>query len=116
MYVACLSLGTLAIAANTNPTKEKPDPKKQEISKQIFVLLENTYLKVAEKDLVAYVQLFINKKSQLVVLDVQSSSKALEAFVKNRLNYKEIEAAQARKSKRFSLKIRVTNNRIDLTK
>ena len=73
---------TSVLTANTNPIPAEPIG----LTKEIGTLLKNPKFKVTE-DLVANVTFILNKDKEIVVLNVDTESKALEIYIKNRLNY-----------------------------
>ena len=72
---------TSVLSANTNPIHAEPG-----LTEEIGVLLKNPKFKVTE-DLVANVTFILNKDKEIVVLNVDTESEALEIYIKNRLNY-----------------------------
>lgn len=89
------------ISANTNPIKEAEPTS---ISKAVGKLLQNPDLQL-NKDVEAIVNIFVNEKDEMVVLSVDTDNKAVEKFIKNRLNYKKLSEKTTSKSFKVPVKM-----------
>ena len=67
-------------------------------------MLKDNKFSVSE-DLTADVRFTINDKDEIVVLSVSTSDKALEGFIKGRLNYKKVVNAQ--EGKTYTVPVRI---------
>lgn len=99
---ALFVVGTLS----ANPT-ENLDPTKK-LSTQIHTLLKSNSFKVEANDVTADVRFTINKDGEIVVLSVDTDNKALEGFVKGRLNYKKVDLQNAREGRLYTVPVRIT--------
>ncbi len=84
MVAIALAITSVTVAENVPSDNEKGPT-----SEQIRSLLANPNLDISA-DESAYVTFTVNKQHEIVVLSVETSNKQIETFVKNRLNYKEI--------------------------
>ena len=100
VLVASLLLSVGGVLANDNTPK---DPSIT-LSSQIHKMLKDNSFKISE-DLTADVRFTINDKGEIVVLSVSTSDKALEGFVKGRLNYKKVVNAQ--EGKTYTVPVRI---------
>ncbi|MBC3847284.1 hypothetical protein H8K90_12880 [Winogradskyella echinorum] len=89
------------ISASTNPIK---DAEPTSISKTVGKLLENPDFQL-NKDVEAIVNIFVNEKDEMVVVSVETDNKAVEKFIKNRLNYKKLSKQTTSKSFKVPVKL-----------
>ncbi|GMN09473.1 hypothetical protein MTsPCn9_00710 [Croceitalea sp. MTPC9] len=83
----------LLTAGNVLANDYKPENPAKKLTTQIHKMLEdNTFNE--KNDLTADIRFIINENSEMVVLSVYTTNKALENFVKGRLNYKKVDNAQ----------------------
>jgi len=85
MVALALAITSVTVAANVPSDNEKNPTTEQ----QIGSLLANPNLDISA-DESAYVTFMVNKKHEIVVLSVETSSEQVETFVKKRLNYQKI--------------------------
>lgn len=76
------------------------------ITEEIGKLLKDPSFLV-DKDIVADVNLTLNKNNEIVVLSVDSNELYVENFIKSRLNYKELPSSFSTKEKTFKVPVRV---------
>ncbi|MGI9550503.1 MAG: hypothetical protein ACR2MT_04845 [Aurantibacter sp.] len=103
VFVAAMLLSTGSILAND--VKDN-DPTKS-LSTQITKILGNNHFSEAEINTTAQVRFTLNKEGEIVVLSVDTENPALESFVKSRLNYTKVEAANLEEGKLFKVSVRV---------
>lgn len=84
--VFVLMMSVSSFASNENPTSKEV---KREIRTKIVKLLGQADFTV-NKDVKTTVDLLINKKGEIVILDVECADPTVCAFVKRKLNYKKI--------------------------
>ncbi len=94
---------TSVLSANTDPIKEEPSNLTQEIA----TLLKSPDFLIAE-DLMAKVTIMINKDEEIVVIDVDTQSEALEVYIKSRLNYSKLSIGTEFENKTFVVPVRIT--------
>ena len=104
VLVATMLLSVGSVLAN-NP--EKPKPSKN-LSDQITEILEDSRIRVQDKDLTAMVLFTFNEEDEIIVLKVESDYPNLEHFIKTRLNYKKIDLAKEQQGKKYVLPVRIT--------
>lgn len=96
-----VSGNVLANDANTvEPTKN--------LVTQIQKMLKDNVFEVAEQDLTAEVRFTVNVEGELVVLSVDTENDALEGFVKDNLNYQQVDFEDITEGKVFTLSVRIT--------
>ncbi len=105
VLVAAMLLSTGSILANEVKDKE---PSKS-LSHQISKILSNNHFSEAEINSTAQVRFTVNQEREIVVLSVDSKNKALESFVKGRLNYKKVEAVNLEEGKLFTVSVRIAS-------
>ncbi|SEC33060.1 hypothetical protein SAMN04489761_2695 [Tenacibaculum sp. MAR_2009_124] len=82
LFVLFAMINISVFAINEKPTK-------QEIRTTIVKLLGKTDFKI-KKELKTTVEFIINKKGELVILDITCSNPLICEFIKNKLNYKKV--------------------------
>ena len=92
-----------AVSATTNPIK-KAEP--NAITEKVSKLLENPEIQLKE-DINAMVQIAVNQNDELVVLSVDTDNKAVEGFIKSRLNYKKISKATLGLNRAFKIPVKM---------
>ncbi|WP_224484580.1 hypothetical protein [Robertkochia aurantiaca] len=81
----------LLISGLTNElTASEPNPVDPQITDLISRLLEKPAFTFAEGDIQARVQIVINDKQEIVVLNIETNDLRAEQYIKNRLNYQKI--------------------------
>ena len=106
VLVVAIALSSV-LSASTNPI-EKAEP--ASITETVGELLKNPEFQL-NKEVHAMVTVFINENDEMVVLSVNTDSKALENYIKGRLNYKKLskEAIGSKKSFKIPVKIIKSN-------
>jgi hypothetical protein len=91
------------LSASTDPS-EKADP--ATINETVRALLKNPEFQV-NKEINAMVTVFINENDQMVVVSVDTDNKAVEYYIKGRLNYQKLskEAIGNRNSFKITVKL-----------
>ncbi|WP_439151948.1 hypothetical protein [Winogradskyella sp.] len=74
------------LAASTNPIEEAQP---STLTEAVGDLLKNPDFQLT-KDVNAVVDLIINENDEMVVISVSTDNKAVERYIKNRLNYKKL--------------------------
>ncbi len=74
-----------SFASNSNPVERD-----QRIRNEVANLLKDPKISVEKNDLSATIQFTLNKKGELVVLDVDSEKDLVIDYIKSRLNYKKV--------------------------
>jgi len=100
--VMLLSVGTLFASA------DKPKNPNKNLSAQIGDLLDDNSFIVDYNDLTAKVKFTLNRDQEIVVLSVETDSRILEKFVKNRLNYQKVQLQEYREGKTYTVPVRIT--------
>jgi len=93
------------VFANDKNTKET---KEQKLRNEIAVLLESPELQVDGNEIKANIEFILNGKGEIVILTVDSDKKAVEYYVKSRLNYKKVNS-DVNENKVFKLSLKVLN-------
>lgn len=95
------------LSASTNPN-EKAEP--ASISKTVGELLRNPGFQLNE-NVNAMVKIFINQNNEIVVLSVATDNKAVESFIKSRLNYKKLSKKAIGYSKSFKIPVKMVKSK-----
>ena len=103
VFVAAALFATATVSATT-PGTSNPTEK---LSSQIYKILEANTFEVQD-EVTADVRFTINKEGEIVVLSVDTEDKALEGFLKGRLNYKKVELQNAKEGKLYTIPVRIT--------
>lgn len=107
LFALVIAIGLSSFAsATTTPTKGKKSA--PTIESTVASLLEKPNFNV-EYDFTAKVQLMVNSKNELVVLNVESENGKVERFVKNRLNYKKLPFVVTERNTPFNLPLRLVS-------
>lgn len=83
LLIACL-FSLTSFANSKNPT-----PAKEEIRNTIVTLLGNADFPI-KKDVTATVDFIVNKKGELIILDIKCPTEQVCSFIKRKLNYKKV--------------------------
>ncbi len=105
VLVATIAFSSI-LTASTNPT-EKSEP--TSITKTVGELLKNPELQL-NKEVNALVSFLINEKDEIVVLSVETDNKAVEDYIKNRLNYKKISKETISPFKALKIPVKITKS------
>jgi len=84
----------------------KVDPSKS-LSMQISQLLNGSTFIQNEVEQFAQVRFTLNNEHEIVVLSVESDSKFLEGFIKQRLNYQEVELDTYKEGQLYTISVRI---------
>ncbi len=84
---------------------EGKDPGKK-LEREVRNLLIG-YAMSTEKDLEATVLFTVNKEKEIVVLSVDTNDKALEYFVKSRLNYHKVQDNEIPEGRRYTIPVKI---------
>ncbi|MBP2831760.1 hypothetical protein J8281_06120 [Aquimarina sp. U1-2] len=81
----------------------------QLIRDEVAKLLKNPQIDVEKSDLTASIQFTLNKKGELVVLDVDSEKDLVIDYIKSRLNYKKVVVEKVKNTNRiYTLSVTIT--------
>ncbi len=106
VMVAAMLLTAGSVFANNNP-KVKSEPTKS-LSDQIGAILEDNNFNVNDQGALAQVLFTLNSEKEIVVLNVETNGNtALEGFIKNRLNYQQVDFDNYVAGKNYIVKVRV---------
>lgn len=95
---------------NTWASEVKPDPEKRQIIAELTTLLGKPALGDRRHDLVAQVYFTVNRENEIVVLQVEADDVALEGYIKDRLNYKELKCKELKQGKEYVVPVRITSS------
>ncbi|WP_242086788.1 hypothetical protein [Aestuariivivens sediminis] len=87
---------------NTVKNAEPSNP----ISKEVVSHLKKPQFYL-EEDVLVFVKFTLNDKNEMVVLSVDSENQLIDSFIKNRLNYKKLNARSNKRTKNFVIPVRV---------
>ena len=95
LLIVSITFSSIA-SADTNPVEDlkKTNSSNQLISQTVSKLLEDSYVQL-NADTKATVKLAVNKDGEIVVLYVETNNEDVEAYIKNRLNYKKVSCDMA---------------------
>jgi len=107
VLVAAMLLSAGSIFAN-DFTDKNPE---KDISSQITKMLDRNRNDFSEDEVneSAQVRFTVNNVGEIVVLSVDTENATLESFVKGRLNYKKLEAANLKEGKLFTVSVRIAS-------
>ncbi|EIJ40792.1 hypothetical protein [Galbibacter orientalis] len=84
-----------------------PKPSNKEVSKQLSTILGTPTFKVTENDMVAKVHFMVNKRSEIVVINVSAENDMVEEYIKSRMNYKKVEVAALKPNEEYIVDVRI---------
>ncbi|MEH6536547.1 MAG: hypothetical protein V7719_09155 [Psychroserpens sp.] len=96
-----------AISASTDPI-ETAEP--ETVTETITQLLKNPRIQF-DNDVSTMVELTINQNNEIVVISVDTENKALDSFIKARLNYKKISKDVIGNLKNFLVPVKIIGNK-----
>lgn len=105
VLVAAMLLSAGSIFAND----VKDNDPSETLSAQITKILSNNQFSEAEINVSAQVRFTVNQEGEMVVLSVDTENKDFEYFVKSRLNYEKVEAANLQEGKLFTVLVRIAS-------
>lgn len=97
----------LLLSVNTFGTNENPE--KAEMRSAIVKLLGKTNFTV-EKEFSTTVAFIINKKGEIVILDIECSNTKICSFIKQKLNYKKVNVKQLKETEVYQVPVRFSKN------
>ena len=107
LFALVIAIGLSSFAtANTKPIKEKNV--QPTIVETVGELLEKPNFDI-NQEFTATIQLMVNAKNELVVLNVQTENGKVESFVKNRLNYKKLPFVVTVRNTPFNVPLRLVS-------
>ena len=86
------------------------DPGKKDAITEITSLLQNPGISTRGKDMLANVYLMVNRDGEIVVLQVQAENDLMEAYIKNRLNYKKLKTKALTPGKEYMVPVRIKSS------
>ena len=86
---------------------DKNDPTNT-LKNQVKELLEDYHTK-PNRDVMASILFTVNRDNEIVVLSVETDNPNFEDYIKNKLNYKEVETEESAEGKRFVIWVRVSS-------
>lgn len=92
--------------ANIETPVSSKEVVKKEIRTKIVKLLGNADFHF-DKELTTSVDLFINRKGQIVVLDVKSNNESVVNYVTRKLNYKKVVGKLSKGMKIYKMPLRI---------
>ncbi|NKI26271.1 hypothetical protein HCG49_06825 [Arenibacter sp. 6A1] len=84
----------------------KPHPKK-ELNDRISELLQDHQLTIQGESVSAKVLFTFNKEQEVVVLSVETNYEPMEAFLKDRLNYRKVDAPKDMGSQFYTVNVKL---------
>ena len=106
VLAVAITFGTV-LSASTNPTE---DTNPVSLTKTVGELLRNPEFRLSH-DVSALVCVLINDKDEIVVLSVETNNKAVENYIKNRLNYKKIPDGMVSPLKTLKIPVKISRSR-----
>ncbi|PQJ21697.1 hypothetical protein [Tenacibaculum sp. SG-28] len=102
LFILPLLLSVTAFGTNENPEK-------REMRSTIVKLLGKTNFTI-EEELSTTVVFVINKKSEIVIVDIQCSNTEICSFIKQKLNYKKVNVKQLKEIEVYKVPLRFSRN------
>lgn len=102
LLVVAFTFSTALFASTDRPTVKET----KTLTEEIHDLLKHPNFTAVE-DLQANVTLMLNKNGELVVLAIDSQSKAAKSFIKRRLNYKKLDVEVESLNKTFVVPVSI---------
>ncbi len=102
LFVLPLLLSVTVFGTNENPEKK-------EMRSIIVQLLGKTNFTIAE-EFSTTVAFIINKKGEIVIVDIQCSNSEICSFIKQKLNYKKVNSKPLTETEIYKVPIRFSKN------
>lgn len=106
VLVAAMLLSTGSMFATDGKKGNKNDPSKS-LSAQIGKLLNYNNFTADEEGKTAQVLFTLNSDKEIVVLSVDTEDATLDAFIKGRLNYHEVDMSTYEEGKKYTVSVRI---------
>ncbi|MBT8259841.1 MAG: hypothetical protein KJN82_00885 [Bacteroidia bacterium] len=104
LLIAALVFSSVLSAA---PVKKD---KSTTLTEEIGTLLQNPNFEINE-DITASVNIILNEEHEIVVLSVEAPNSKIEGFIKNRLNYKQVETFTQNEGELINVPVRFTSKK-----
>ncbi|WP_289063192.1 hypothetical protein [uncultured Zobellia sp.] len=103
VLVAAMLLSIGNVFANEGENKKST----KNLTVQIYELLTDNSLTIKEVDETAFVRFTLNQNQEIVVLSVNADNEVVEAFVKEKLNYKKVSIQTYKEGRTYTLPVRI---------
>ena len=110
LVVAAMLLSTGSLLANDGKkgkTKKASKTEVKSLSTQIGKLLNYNNFTEDEAGETAQVLFTLNSEKEIVVLSVDTDDATMDAFIKNRLNYQEVDVDAYEDGKKYTVSVRI---------
>lgn len=101
VFVMMFSVSSFANERTPNPKEAR-----EEIRTKVAQLLGKTNFSV-DTEVISVVDFLINRRGEIVILDIVSTSPNVYDFIKNKLNYKKLQRNLGNTSKVYRMPIRI---------
>ncbi len=106
VLVAAMLLSVGGVFANDSRKGMEPS---KDLSAQIEKLLHNNDFNDTYVGSTAQVLFVLNSDKEIVVLSIDTDQDGLEGFIKNRLNYKQVNFDDYEKGKKYTVSVRIAS-------
>ncbi|MCM5663168.1 hypothetical protein [Galbibacter mesophilus] len=100
-------MALLAVSTTVLANEKDPKPTGKEVSTQLSAILGTPSFDVSSKDLLAKVHFMVNKKSELIVINVDAENEMVEDYIKSRMNYKKIDKSLLEVGEDYIVDVRI---------
>lgn len=101
---------SLATTFSTNASEKTPSEITKEIRKEIISILGSKISLELKESSTAEISFLINNDNEIVIISVNSKIENLNAFVKQKLNYKKIALRGVKKGEVYKMPLKITIN------
>lgn len=103
-FIAVIAM-TLLVTSSAMANSSTETTSKEELRDEVVDLLGNHPFDDVDNTIEATVSFMLNKHNEIVVISVESRSEGVEGFVKQKLNYKKINAIGLKNGKIYELPV-----------
>ncbi|MBU2526286.1 MAG: hypothetical protein KKC03_06770 [Bacteroidetes bacterium] len=106
LKIFALLLCSVFVLSAFSPITENGPGEEEKMQQEISRLLENPSF-VLRDATHAEVQFMLNRKGEIVVIDVAAENDVIASYIKNRLNYQKLQVSKELLNKKFSLPVHI---------
>ena len=105
-------LAIILVTFSLNATPAVPSLKTDGVKEEIQSLLKKPNFKI-DRDTTTLVTFMLNKKNEVLVINVETENELIDSYVKNALNYKKLKTNTTKKLFKIPVKINVPSRVYD---
>lgn len=102
-----LAVLLITVLVNLSVFANNEDPVKNELRTSIVKLLSDNINFIVKEEFTTNIEFLINKKGELVVLNIDCKNPEVCSYIKSRLNYKKVKTQYSKNTKVYKMPLRI---------